>query len=79
MAIKTVDTFVTVPADRAVTLQLPPDVTTGPHRIIAIIEEPTGEATAPKPKEFVFPVIPEAQWPADMPLRREDLYGDDGR
>lgn len=78
MTIKTVDTFVTVPEDRTVMLQLPPDVTTGPHRIIAIIEEPA--TVLPEPaKDFVFPVIADAHWPEDMPLRREDLYGDDGR
>lgn len=26
-----------------------------------------------------FPVIGTATWPADLPLRREELYGDDGR
>lgn len=79
MAIKTLDTVVTVPEDRTVTLQLPPEVTTGPHRIIAIIDEPSELESEAAPKPFVFPVIPEARWPDDMPIRREDLYGDDGR
>jgi hypothetical protein len=26
-----------------------------------------------------FPVIEGGAWPADLPLRREELYGDDGR
>jgi hypothetical protein len=26
-----------------------------------------------------FPVISVGQWPADLSLRREDMYGDDGR
>ncbi len=79
MVIKTVDTFVTVPEDRTVMLQLPPDVTTGPHRIIAITEE-TSEASVPmKSLADAFPVIPEAQWPEGLSLRREDMYGDEGR
>ena len=28
---------------------------------------------------FDFPVISVGQWPEDLSLRREDLYGDDGR
>lgn len=79
MTIKTVDTVVTVPENRTVTLQLPPEVGTGPHRILVVIEEETSAASEGTPKEFVFPVIPDAQWPEEMPMRREDLYGDDGR
>lgn len=80
MAMKTFDTVVTVPEDRTVTLQLPAEVGTGRHRIVVVIEdEETNPESEQKPKEFVFPVMPEAQWPDDMPLRREDLYGDDGR
>lgn len=76
---KTFDTVVTVPEDRTVTLRLPSDIGTGRHRIMVVVEEETGPEAEQKPKEFVFPVMPEAQWPEDMPLRREDLYGDDGR
>lgn len=81
MAIKTFDTTAVVHKDGTVTLQLPSDVTAGPHRIIALVEEtPTDEAQShQKEKEFVFPVIEEAEWPDDMPLCREDLYGEDGR
>lgn len=34
--------------------------------------------TAPRPTSD-FPVISVGQWPNDLSLRREDLYGDDGR
>lgn len=91
MTIETLEAVVTVPESRAVLLQLPPDVKPGRHRIVATIEDATEPAPALKPlaeafpviagasHPFVFPVIPEAQWPDDMPLRREDMYGDDGR
>ncbi len=34
--------------------------------------------TAPRPTPD-FPVISVGRWPKDLSLRREDLYGDDGR
>jgi hypothetical protein len=40
------------------------------------------DETAIKPAESTsleFPVIANAQWPADMPMNREELYNDDGR
>lgn len=30
-------------------------------------------------KPLDFPVISVGQWPEDLSLRREDMYGDDGR
>ena len=38
---------------------------------------PHKPATAQDPLNF--PVISVGQWPEDLSLRREDLYGDDGR
>ena len=74
MALITLDTVVTVPEDRTLTLQLPPEATPGRHQIVLIIEQPD-----PEPKPFNFPVMPDAKWPDDLSLRREDTYGDDGR
>ena len=34
-------------------------------------------AKAKKPLEF--PVVSVGEWPTDLSLRREDMYGDDGR
>lgn len=79
MAIKTLDTVATVQEDGTVTLQLPADVTAGPHRIIAIIEEPEQAMASKKSLAEDFPVIPGGKWPDDVSLRREDMYGDDGR
>lgn len=69
----------TVHEDGTVTLQLPADVTAGPHRIVAIIEEASTEQISPNTGEFVFTVIDDAEWTGDDSLRREDVYGDDGR
>jgi len=37
-----------------------------------------GDAKA-KRQPFDFPVISVGPWPRDLSLRREDMYGDDGR
>lgn len=37
-------------------------------------------AKKPAPSEpLAFPVISVGKWPEDLSLRREDMYGDDGR
>lgn len=35
--------------------------------------------TTSRSEPFDFPVISVGQWPEDLSLRREDMYGDDGR
>ncbi len=38
------------------------------------------QARQPAPrKPLDFPVISVGKWPEDLSLRREDMYGDDGR
>jgi len=38
------------------------------------------QAQRDRPRQpFDFPVISVGQWPEDLSLRREDMYGDDGR
>lgn len=38
------------------------------------------QITKPGPSEpLAFPVISVGTWPEDLSLRREDMYGDDGR
>lgn len=35
--------------------------------------------SSPATSRPVFPVLHVAEWPADLPMRREDLYNDRGR
>lgn len=37
------------------------------------------QATATPSESFDFPVIRVGQWPDDLSLNREEMYGDDGR
>lgn len=82
MALRTIDTVVNIDEDRRLIVQLPTDVPTGRHRIVAVLDEATETSGAPSGspgEEWSFPIIPDAQWPEDMPLTREEMYDDSGR
>ncbi len=78
MAIRTIETIANIDEDRRVILQLPADVPVGKHRLVAVLDEATEESPAAG-AAWSFPVVPDATWPADMPLRREEMYDDHGR
>ncbi|HYD98960.1 MAG TPA: hypothetical protein VEH84_06220 [Alphaproteobacteria bacterium] len=61
---------ITVAADGTVSLS---GVTLPPGEYTATLVEADGAAEALK-----LPVL-DWPWPEDLPLRREDMYGDDGR
>lgn len=60
-----------------VTGQVAPTVPSGDYT--AALDVPAAERPAAAPPEFDWPVHDSGPWPADLSLRREDLYGDDGR
>jgi hypothetical protein len=64
-----------VGVDRVLTVQLPTEVPPGRHEVIVILN---GAGTPP---ELLgpWPRHDGVAWPAGLSLRREDLYGDDGR
>ena len=75
---KTIETTAVVGDDRKVTVQLPPDVAPGPHRIVVVVEGPLSE----RPLSWTmddWPVHDAALVAPDFTMRREELYGDDGR
>jgi hypothetical protein len=50
--------------------------------VVAILDEATQESpqgASGTTGEWTFPVLTNAQWPADMPLTRAEMYGDVGR
>lgn len=74
---RTIETTALVGDDRVLSMTLPSDIVPGEHKIVLVIDEALpGKATRP-PLEF--PVDRYGSWPADLSLRREDMYGDDGR
>lgn len=74
---RTIETTATITAEGTLTVQVPPDITPGPHHIVVFIDDQPGLPEARPLHDF--PVIHVGAWPADLSLRREDMYGDDGR
>jgi hypothetical protein len=72
---KAITATANVGPDRVLTVQLPPEVPPGRHEVIVILN---GAGTRPGPLE-PWPRHDGVAWPAGLSLRREDLYGDDGR
>ena len=73
---KTIETTAVIGEDRILRVQLPPDVTPGRRQVAVVIDRP---APAMSKKLEDFPTIDVGPWPDGLSLRREDMYGDDGR
>lgn len=88
---KFIQTIVTVTTDGKITVQLPPDISPGEHEVVVVIdEEPLTQEvheqplsnkpnTKQKRPPLNFPVHDCGPWPANLSLRREDMYDDWGR
>jgi hypothetical protein len=75
---KTIETTAVVGDDRKLTVQLPPDVIPGPHQIVVVVEGPVTE----RPQTWTthdWPVHDAALVDPNFTMRREELYGDNGR
>ena len=73
----TIETTAVIGEDRKLTLQLPAEISPGTHRVIVYLDAPKHETQSAR--EWIFPIIDVGPWPKDLSLRREDMYGDDGR
>src|SRR6266542_5848192 len=78
---KTIEATATISPDGTLTVHVPPEVPPGEHRVVVVIEEQSTEPATHQPVRppLALPVINVGSWPADLSLRREDMYGDDGR
>jgi hypothetical protein len=74
---RTIETIATVMPDGTIVAPGPADLAPGEHRVVILVEE---HAIAPLGQSLAeFPVIDVGPWPVHLSLRREDMYGDDGR
>jgi hypothetical protein len=73
---RTIETTVTVGADRTLSVQLPEDVPPGTHRVVLVIETAAAPEAARAP--LTFSAYPVGLASDEFTFRREDLY-DDGR
>jgi len=71
---KTFQTTIVVDNEGKALIQLPAEVTPGPHRAVVVIEEPPGPC-AP----LTFSAHDVGHWPESFSVRREEIYGNDGR
>lgn len=70
----------TVPADRKLTIQLPDDIEPGDETVVTVIVRSTGHRPQQDDASLDwFPTLNVSRWDSSISLRREDLYGDDGR
>jgi hypothetical protein len=75
---RTIATTAIIPATGLLTVQVPPEIAPGTYQVVLVIDE----SPQPRPEALArqdVPVWECGAWPADLPLRREDMYGDDGR
>lgn len=73
---RTIQTRLTVDEDGQIILSPQPHLTPGVYDGVLVLEEkPAEHARQP----LRFPVIDIGPWPEDLSLRREDMYGDNGR
>lgn len=73
---RTIETNATVTAEGKLTIEVPPEVSRGEHHVVVVIDE---NFVVEKKKTLNFPVDNFGPWPKGLSLRREDMYGDDGR
>jgi len=71
---KMIQTTIVVDAAGKATIQLTPDVTPGPHQAVVVIDEP-----ATVRARLTFSAHDVGRWPEGFTVRREEIYGDDGR
>jgi hypothetical protein len=75
-----IDAKVIVTEDGKIALEgvnAPPQVTPGEHEAVIVIER--HEARLKQRKPITFSAHDVGTWPENLSLRREDIYGDDGR
>ena len=75
---KTIETTTVIGDDRKLTLQLPPDVAPGEHRVVVVIDDIAKEARKPWTMNDL-PAHDAGLVDPNFAMRREELYGDDGR
>ena len=73
---KTIQTTAVVEPGHTITLHLPEELEPGRYQVTLVIDD---QPIRPKSDFSNFPVHDVGPWPEGLSLRREDMYGDDGR
>ena len=76
----TVEAISEVGQDQTLRIELPKSVTSGPHRVVVVIEESSFDAAQIKTAgPLRLTKLDLKAWPEESTFRREDIYGDTGR
>lgn len=75
---RTIEATAIVTRDRKLRMPVPRDILPGEHRVVVVIDEQVSKAPQGAPA-LNLPLHDLGPWPSELSLRREDLYGDEGR
>ncbi|MHB8764628.1 MAG: hypothetical protein ACYDA8_09900 [Deferrisomatales bacterium] len=75
---RAIEATTTISRDRKLAMPVSREILPGEHRMVVVIDERASEPPL-DPAAIDLPVHDVGPWPAGWSLRREDLYGDDGR
>jgi len=74
---RTIETTAHVSPGGIISLQFPLGIRPGEYRMVLVVDEqPISNGKRPP---LNFPVDHYGPWPSTLSLRREDMYGNDGR
>jgi hypothetical protein len=73
---RSIDIRIKVKSDGEWVLPPLPDVEPGEYQAVLVLE---AEKPSPVRQPLVLPALDLGPWPENLSLRREDMYGDDGR
>ena len=74
---RTIETDAEIITGGLLTLEVPPGIPPGRHRVVVVIDEQPLAPGARAPADF--PVDDVGPWPENLSLRREDMYDEWGR
>ncbi len=72
----TIETTIEVDDEGKTTIRLPAELAPGRYRAVVLIESREADAAHAR---LVFSAHVVGPWPEGFTVRREDMYGDDGR
>lgn len=73
---KTIESIGIVGTSGSLHLEIPTGLVPGRHRVVVVIDEALEPESERPPLNLPVHDVP---WPEGLSLRREDMYGDDGR
>ena len=74
---RTIETTAKVTSRGNLHIHVAEDIPRGEHKVVLVLGDVP--AVASRSQRMTIPLLRVGGWPRNLSLRREDLYGDDGR